>query len=375
MWRGELEKSLNHLETPLDFASKNNFSNLDRMADLEGDVRKLCTKVLTSGPPAEIRILITTLRDSFSGFGGLGRREKRKKIFFALSTVRKAVSLVTKNKHNTAPAKTSVSGKKLLPGGNASSVSIMTLEGVGSKVAGFFAKRSIFTVSDLLFYSPRKYDDRREIVQISKIAPGDSCTVRGTIVSVADIRNKKRKFFQVVIYDGTGRLRLTWFNYNPSYLRGIFKKGASFIIHGKVSLAPGGRTVQIIHPLVQDIEIIESEEDIGNPLQFGRIVPVYPLTEGLTQKKLRETVRVALDGYARYFRGLIPKDIRENHDLMDLPEALEHVHFPPDDLPPVDFDDSASVAGSRAHRTVIFFEFFVLQLGLLLKETQRFATA
>ena len=171
-----------------------------------------------------------------------------------------------------------------------------------------------------------------------------------------------------MISDGTDRLRLTWFNYNSSYLRGVFKKGMSFIIHGKVSVAPGGRALQIIHPLAQDIEVIEDEEDVGNPLQFGRIVPVYPLTEGLTQKKLREAVRGALDGYARDFEGLIPKDIQEKQDLMDLPEALEQVHFPPGDLLPVDFDDPGSVAGSRAHRTVIFFEFFVLQLGLFSKK-------
>ena len=366
--RGELEKSLNRLETPLDFASKNNFSNLDRMAGLEGTVRSLCTKVLTSGPPAEIKTLITTLRDSFSGFEELERAEKKKKISSALSTVRKTIKIVTKSERENIPKKATVSRRKLPQGGSPSSVSVTSLERVGSRIAGFLAKKSIHTVSDLLFYSPRKYDDRRKIADISEIVPGDSCTVRGEVVSVADIRNRKRSFFQVVIYDGTGRLRLTWFNYNPSYLRGIFKKGANFIIHGKVSVAPGGRTLQIIHPLAQDIEIIEDEEDIGNPLQFGRIVPVYPLTEGLTQKRLRETVRGALDGYARDFAGLIPKDIREKRDLMDLPEALEQVHFPPGDVPPVDFDDPVSVAGSRSHRTVIFFEFFVLQLGLFSKK-------
>ncbi len=366
--RGELEKSLNRLKTPLDFASKNNFSNLDRMADLEGTVRNLCTKVLTSGPPAEIKTLITSLRDSFSGFEGLGRSEKRKRISSALSIVRKTISLAGKSERGSIPKKKPVSRKKPPPHGDPSSASVTYLKGVGSRVGGFLAKKSIRTISDLLFCCPRKYDDRRKIAGISEIVPGDSCTIRGTVHSVSDIRNRKRSFFQVVISDKTGKLRLTWFNYNASYLRGIFKKGRNFIIHGKVSVAPGGRALQIIHPLAQDIEVIENEEDIGNPLQFGRIVPVYPLTEGLTQKKLREIVTRALEGYAKDFEGLIPKDIQEKHDLIDLPEALEQVHFPPDDVLPVDFDDPGSVAGSRAHRTVIFFEFFVLQLGLFSKK-------
>ena len=366
--RDELEKSLSRLRTPLDFASKNNFSNLDRMADLEGTVRNLCTKVLTSGPPEEIKTLVTSLRGSFSGFERLGRSEKRKRISSALSAIRKTISIAEKSERENIPRKTSASRKKPPPDGSSSSTSVTRLEGIGSRVAGFLAKKSIRTISDLLFFSPRKYDDRRKIADISEIVPGDSCTVRGRVLSVGDIRNRKRSFFQVALHDGTQRLRLTWFNYNASYLRGIFKKGRNFIVHGKVSAAPGGRSLQIIHPLPQDIEIIEDEEDIGNPLQFGRIVPVYPLTEGLTQKKLREAVRKALDGYARGFRGLIPKDIREKHDLMDLPEALEQVHFPPGDAAAVDFDDPGSVAGSRAHRTVIFFEFFVLQLGLFSKK-------
>ena len=366
--QGEMEKSLSRLEKPLDFASKNDFSNLDRMVDLEGNVRNLCTKVLTSAPPAEIKTLITALRDSFSDFEGLGRPEKRKKVSSALLVVRKTIGLARKSERGSLPEKTSASGRKPLSGGNPFSLSVTRLEGIGSRVGGFLAKKSIRTVSDLLFYSPRKYDDRRKIADISEVVPGDSCTVRGRVVSVSDIRNRKRNFFQVVLYDGTQRLRLTWFNYRASYLRGIFKKERNFIVHGKVSLGPGGRTLQIIHPLPQDIEIIEDEEDTGNPLQFGRIVPVYPLTEGLTQKKLRDAVRNALNGYAQDFKGLIPKDIQEKHDLMNLPEALEQVHFPPGDVLPVDFDDPGSVAASRAHRTVIFFEFFVLQLGLFSKK-------
>ena len=214
--QGELEKSLSRLENPLDFASKNNFSNLDRMVDLEGNVRNLCTKVLTSAPPAEIKALITALRDSFSDFEGLGRPEKRKKVSSALLVVRKTIGLARKSERGSLPKKTSAPGRKPLSGGNPFSLSVTRLEGIGSRVGGFLAKKSIRTVSDLLFYSPRKYDDRRKIADISEVVPGDSCTVRGRVVSVSDIRNRKRSFFQVVLYDGTQRLRLTWFNYKAS---------------------------------------------------------------------------------------------------------------------------------------------------------------
>lgn len=367
--RGELEKILRSLETPLLFASRNNFSNLDKVPGLGEDVRRISTKLLAGKFPEEIKVPVTALRNSFSDFKRLTRSEKTKRISSALAAVRRIKTASARLSESGVPPH-SQSERKSSPrsrdGGFLESVA--DIPGVGTKAAGLLEKRSVRTIYDILFYCPRKYDDRRKIVSISDAVPEESCTVRGTVASVADIRNRRRKFFQVVISDGTDRLRLTWFNYNPSYLRGFFKKGRSFIVHGKVSLAPGGRTLQIVHPLAQDIEVIESEDDIGNPLQFGRIVPVYPLTEGLTQKKLREIVTSALRSYAQDFGELIPKDIQEKHDLMDLPGALEQVHFPPDDVLPVDFDDPRSVAGSRAHRTVIFFEFFVLQLGLFSKK-------
>ncbi|MCY4261793.1 MAG: ATP-dependent DNA helicase RecG, partial [Candidatus Dadabacteria bacterium] len=245
---------------------------------------------------------------------------------------------------------------------------IADIPGIGRKAAELLEKRSVRTVYDLLFYCPRKYDDRRNITEMCELLPEGQYTVRGRVVSLAEVRNRKRSFFRVVLSDGTQGLALIWFNYNPRYLRGLFQKGRNFIVHGKVSSAPRARFLQMIHPLPQDIEIIESEEDVGNPLQFGRIVPVYPLTEGLTQKKLRQIVRNTLDSCAGSFKGLIPPQVLDKHDLMELSDALEQVHFPPDDVVPVDFDDSESVAYSRAHRTVVFFEFFVLQLGLLLKK-------
>ena len=190
------------------------------------------------------------------------------------------------------------------------------------------------------------------------------------MVSVGEIRvrNSNRRFFQAVISDGTQRLRIVWFNYHARYLRGIFAKGAEIIVHGKISLAQNSRALQMIHPLPQDVEVVEGEDDVDNSLQFGRILPVYPLTEGLTQKRLRETMRRTLDDRAGDFRDLIPRDISERRGLMDLAGALEEVHFPSGDGPLVDFADAASVMSSRAHRTVIFFEFFILQLGLLSKK-------
>ncbi len=366
--RDELEKFLIRLEKPLDFVSKNNFSNLDKVPELGENVRKISTKLLTENFPEQIKNEITSLRNSFSGFGDLARRDKIRRISFALGVVRGIRRASVRLPESEAPERPRATRPRSEKKPEGFLQEITYIPGVGRKAAALLEKRSVRTVYDLLFYCPRKYDDRRNIAEMCELLPGGEYTVRGCVVSLGEIRNRKRSFFQVTLSDGTQRLGLLWFNYNPRYLRGLFRKGMHFIVHGKVSAASGKRSLQMIHPLPQDIEVIENEEDIGNPLQFGRIVPVYPLTEGLTQKKLRELVRNTLDSHARSFEGLIPQEICEKYDLVELPEALEQVHFPPGDLPPVDFDDPGSVAGSSAHRTVIFFEFFVLQLGLLLKK-------
>ena len=370
---GELEKNLLSLEKPLVFASKNNFSNLSKIEEALGEsVRSLSTKVLKDSPPPEIETLVTNIRALFLDFEKARDSEKRKKISSALVAIREVKKLA----ELASPARKTAREKSRQPIGSVKpssagddflSMPITRLPGVGRKVVSLLEKRSVRTVYDLLFYSPRKYDDRRRKTSIREAVPEEFFTLEGEVTSVGDIRNR-RSFFQVTLHDGTERLRLLWFNYNARYLRGIFKKGNRIIVHGKVSLAPNRKSLQIVHPLPQDIEVIESEDEAIDSLQFGRIVPVYPLTEGLTQKKLRETVKAALDTYARNFEGLIPKGIQQEHGLINLPDALEQVHFPGEDSSLVDFDDPGSVANSPAHRTVIFFEFFILQLGLLSKK-------
>ena len=376
--RTELEKFLADVKKPLDFASRNDFSRLSRIPSLEKDVRNICTRALAGELPAKARSLVSSLRESFSGFGEMETAEKKRKISSAKKMLGRIGSLEAGRPRREGPPPRSAAEKSdaaaRKPGakrGDVFSAGVGAVGGVGPKVASYLAKRSVRTVYDLLFYSPRKYDDRREITEISEILPGSSYTLRGKVASVGEIRvrNSARRFFQATLSDGHGKLRIVWFNYHARYLRGIFRKGAEIIVHGRISLAQNSRALQMIHPLPQDVEVVEEGEGDGeNSLQFGRILPVYPLTEGLTQKRLRETVKKTLGEHAGEFRDLIPPGVSERHGLMDLAEALGEVHFPGGDGPMVDFGDAESVMSSRAHRTVVFFEFFILQLGLLSKK-------
>ncbi len=362
----EFKEILETLRRPLVYVSKNNFAALDKVSDFEQSVRQICTRVLNSNLPEKTQIKIKEIRESFSGFANFSSAEKKKRINSALRTINKIKNAEKPPLQKKDLPKPAFAEKKYsFSDDHPCSVPVSAVAGATANIAGFLEKRYIYTVSDLIFCRPRKYDDRRNIKCISKVTEGESCTLRGQVTSVGEIRNRKRNFFQVTISDGTGRVLLTWFNYNARYLWGVFKKGLYFIVHGKISVAPRSYAIQIIHPLPQDIEVIDDDQGTGSSLQFGRVVPVYPLTEGLTQKKLRELVWNALDVWGYSFANLIPAAMEKKHGLMPLCDALAQVHFPDDGSPLVDFDDASSILNSTPHRTVIFFEFFLLQLGLI----------
>ena len=171
----EMEKLLRSLETPLLFASRNNFSNLEKVPELGEDVRKISTRLLTGKSPEPIKTRITALRNSFSDFKGLTRSEKTERISSALTVIRgiRSASVLSSEPGVRTRSHTPRPGKKLSPKkrGEGLLASVADIPGLGAKVAGLLEKRSVRTVYDLLFYCPRKYDDRREITQMCELLP------------------------------------------------------------------------------------------------------------------------------------------------------------------------------------------------------------
>jgi ATP-dependent DNA helicase RecG len=126
---------------------------------------------------------------------------------------------------------------------------------------------------------------------------------------------------------------------------------------------------QIIHPRPEDIEIIDQEEELDKDfLNLNRIVPIYPLTEGIKQRRIRKIIKTVLDIYCPHISEYIPKEIKQRKGIIGLNEALSRVHFPSDSDPLVDLLDRNSVYESVPHRTLSFYEFFLMELGLAFKK-------
>ncbi len=216
------------------------------------------------------------------------------------------------------------------------------LRGVGRERAAQLARLKVFTVEDLLLHRPRRYEDRRHSQAIGQMRVGEPITVRGKVVALGLKRFRKgtQSVFELIVDDGTARLHCRW--WNLPYMEKYFRQGDEIFVYGKpIGLKP--RTVD--HP---ETEVIESGED--SSIHINRIVPVYPLTEGLPQRWLRgllwRTLIQAEPLLADPWRAL---------DVGDLPSravALRHIHFP-DELPQTE----------KARARLALDEFIALQLA------------
>ena len=227
------------------------------------------------------------------------------------------------------------------------SVSVRYIKGVGPAKMNLLNRIGIDTIEDLLYYFPRRYEDRSNIKSIADVRPGGFETIKVKVL-VLGARATKRgmNILQVAMGDSTGVIHATWFN--QPYLKDKFKVGQEVVLYGKVE---GYDCLRINNP---EYEILTGTKE--DSAHMGRIVPIYPLTEDLTQRWLRNILKFSVDEYTGSVTDMLPNDIRDRNDLMLLKGALQNAHFP-----------VSGVVLEKARRRLIFDEFFLLQAGIAIK--------
>ena len=227
---------------------------------------------------------------------------------------------------------------------------IKYIKGIGEARAKLFNRLGIYTAGDLLYHLPRGYEDRSEIRSISELMDGDTVCVRGCLAQgVKSYRARNRvTVTQTAVSDGTGIMRVTWFN--SPYISATLKQGAEFTFYGKAVYK--GRQFEMVNPV--------TEADSGSH-KTGKIVPVYPSTSGLRQQNIRNAMEAALDAVAGEITEVLPESIRLEYNLMPIGKALRKVHFPGT---LEEFED--------ARRRLAFEELFVLQTGIALLRDERY---
>jgi ATP-dependent DNA helicase RecG len=208
-------------------------------------------------------------------------------------------------------------------------------------------------VEDALFLLPHRHEDRSRLTPLARVTPGEHRTCAGIVAGVSPPpRGRPQMPLVAVLEDSTGFLRAVWFGQH--YLARVLKRGARVIVHGKVGVDRRGAR----HLQVKDYEIVDEDDE---PLHTGRLVPVYPLTEGLGQRPMRRLMKRLVEEFAPAVEDPLPEALRVRHRLESLGRALEGAHFPQSE------DEAAA-----ARRRLVFDDLFLLQLGLAIRR-QRLA--
>ena len=172
--------------------------------------------------------------------------------------------------------------------------------GVGPRHAQTLGKLGMHTLGDMLYYFPRRYEDYSQLKPIKDLFYGQQVTVIGVLGSVhtRPIRGGKQQLVEAILSDGTGAIRLSWFN--QPWMANRLKEGASISVSGKIEQYLGRLVMN--NP---DWEPIEAEN-----LHTNRIVPIYSLTEKITQKWLRNLMNQVVTYWAPRITDHLPESVR-----------------------------------------------------------------
>jgi ATP-dependent DNA helicase RecG len=228
------------------------------------------------------------------------------------------------------------------------------LKGVGPRRAADLEHAGLITLDDLLSRFPIRYEDRSRFQPIATLKPGQSVSIAGRVLACG-LRSTRRpgfKIFEAAIDDGTGSLRVVWLN--QPFLKDVFMRGQHVVLFGAIEMR-GAVSMQLTNP---QYEILDDED--GETIHTGRIVPVYERTGAVTPKMQRRLVYDALQKLPAELPDHLPEEIRVRLGMPSLYAALHATHFPPDDASLEALNRFATAAQQR----LIFEEAFIFQMGV-----------
>ena len=220
---------------------------------------------------------------------------------------------------------------------------IESLNKVGPAYLKKLHKLNIKTIQDLFFHFPHRYEDFSKKTSISELKEGEKATIQAEIVEIKNTRlfHRKMSLTEALVKDNTGMIKVTWFN--QPYLIETLKKGKIANFSGKLSFYK--KTLCLSNPIYE----LAKEETTHT----GRLVPIYPETEGISSRYLRFLIKPLLS-LTKQIDDFLPTQIKNKFNLMDLAQAIEQIHFPKNIL-----------SKKKAHKRLSFNELFLIQLASL----------
>ena len=226
---------------------------------------------------------------------------------------------------------------------------VTALKGVGAVRAKQLAKLHIETLYDLIAFFPRDYEDRTKLLSIAGLTPGDPACFEAMVISNPQLSRirKGMELVKVRVADETGRVDLVFFN--QPYVKDQLNYGESYRFYGALREGYGH---QMQNPAFEPLDAAGAVT--------GRILPIYPLTAGITNKLIGACVRQALDACLDALPDILPEAVQARYGLCSAHFAYETVHLP-----------ASFEALQKARRRLVFEEFFIFSAGLAAIRTQR----
>ena len=221
--------------------------------------------------------------------------------------------------------------------------SVSRVKGVNRRLQPLLQKIGASTVGDLVNLYPSRHSDYTNVRKVAQLTPGDDQTAILSVWEANQTMLGRQKSTQAVLGDDTGIVRATWFN--QPWLAKTLRRGSQIVLSGKIGVYRGGLVFQ--NP---QHEIVGEDDDL---VHTGRLVPVYPSTQGLHQRTLRNIVRRSLDACLDLVEEYLPDDVLHRAGLIGLRTAVEQMHYPDD------FEMQR-----RARRRLAFDEMFLFQMSV-----------
>jgi ATP-dependent DNA helicase RecG len=322
------DELLARLAKVLQLEKREGYQDRAVIGGLEGFIEHAASELELDSAGVE---LAAALRAQARGYAAMAFPERRE-------AIRELEDLLRAVEVGAPPSKRSKGGLAPL------SSPVRYAKGVGERRAELLNKLGIETIEDLLLYFPRRIEDRSQVKRIASLRHGERATIQGRVSAIDTIRPRRDlEILKVAVQDLSGVAYAVWFN--QPWLKKQFTVGMKVALFGEVERAFG--TVQLTNPVW---------EPAGENFLTGRLVPVYPGTEGLPQGTLLRLIRENLALYQEEIGELIPEEVRLRLGLLPRREAFFKIHFP-----------QSLEEFELARRSLAFEELFLFQIGVALE--------
>ena len=361
----DVRTHLSRLDKPLQYAARHDFANLPKLRDLESFVDHQIQALRSLPLPTSMPDLLAQLVATVLGFDDLTLAEKRQRVQQATQILSRLHSLSDADGTLEPPApmpQPAVISASAAGSEDLLAQPVQYVRGVGPRRADLLARLSLHTVGDLLWCLPVRYEDRRNLTSLGMLQAGIRQTFCGTVTAFQLHRTTRgRSFATLRLEDSSAPLTCKWFQHRGLALQERFPIGARVVGNGVIAFNRYDGSREVVHP---ELEVLDADD--AELVHFGRLVPIYPLTAGLTQKSMRSLMHNTVENFAPLVRETLPPSVRDAHQLPTLAQAMHKVHFPDDSMNLVALNEQRTTF----HARLVFEEFFLLELGLAIRHRE-----